>query len=133
MEVVTSPDNDGTTRGRWLDAAYVEAQRARSFLALGNHRDAVAGFERAIRVLPAAYRRDRGVYLARAAVAQLHVDGPETAAASGSAALVIATATGSARIFTELAVLDGKLQRWASVTEVAEFRASLDNVMLHDV
>ncbi|MFD4906588.1 hypothetical protein [Kitasatospora purpeofusca] len=52
---------------------------------------------------------------------------------SGSAALAIATATGSARIFTELAVLDTKLQRWASVAEVAEFREALDNVMLHEV
>lgn len=133
LEVVMGPDNDGITRGRWLDVAYVEAQRARSLLALGNHQDAVAGFGRAVRALPDSYRRDRGVYLARAAIAQLHVDGPEVAAASGSAALAIATATGSARIFTELALLDAELQLLASVPEVAEFRESLDSVLLHDV
>ncbi|WP_406086790.1 helix-turn-helix domain-containing protein [Kitasatospora purpeofusca] len=133
FEVVAGPDVDETFRGRWLDASYVEAQRARSLSALGNHQDAVSGFESAIRALPASYRRDRGVYLARAAVAQLHANGPEPAAVSGSAALAIAAATGSARIFTELAVLDAKMQRWAAVTEVAEFREALDNVMLHEV
>ncbi|WP_181442575.1 helix-turn-helix domain-containing protein [Streptomyces tateyamensis] len=133
LEVVTLPNDDETLRGRWLDAAYVEAQRARSLSALGNHQEAVAGFERAIRGLPASYRRDRGVYLARAAVAQLHALGPEAAASTGSAALTIATATGSARIFTELAGLDAQLHRWSTVTEVAEFREALDNVMLHEV
>ena len=133
LEVVAGPSIDETSRGRWLDASYVEAQRARSLSALGNHQDAVSGFERAIRALPTSYRRDRGVYLARAAVAQLHADGPEAAAASGSAALAIATATGSARIFTERALLDTKLQRWTSVAEVSEFREALDNVVLHEV
>ncbi|WP_157882050.1 hypothetical protein [Streptomyces rubellomurinus] len=45
----------------------------------------------------------------------------------------MAVATGSGRIFGELASLDRQLQRWANVTEVASFRQALDGVMLHEV
>ncbi|WP_370219874.1 DNA-binding protein [Kitasatospora sp. GAS1066B] len=120
-------------RGRWLDAAYVEAQRARSLSVLGRHQAAVTGFERAIRALPASYRRDRGVYLARSAVAQLHAVGPELAAATAAQALSIGAVTGSARIFSELAALDALLQPWGSVPEVIEFQRALDSMMFHEV
>ncbi|MFD7588340.1 helix-turn-helix transcriptional regulator [Kitasatospora sp. NPDC059811] len=120
-------------RGRWLNEAYVEAQRARSLALLGRHREAVAGFEQAIRSLPATYRRDRGVYLSRSAVAQLSVEGPERAAETACAALSIAAGTGSARIFTELARLDALLHGWGGVPEVARFRQALDSLLLHEV
>ncbi|MFI9787391.1 helix-turn-helix domain-containing protein [Kitasatospora sp. NPDC051984] len=131
IALLTEPTEPPVGRGRWLTAAYVEAQRARSLSLLGRHREAVAGFEQAIRVLPAGFRRDRGVYLARAAVAQFEADGPEQAAATGAAAVAVAAATGSARIFTELATLDMLLQRCRGVPEVEHFREVLDSVLLH--
>ncbi|MFJ7244534.1 DNA-binding protein [Kitasatospora sp. NPDC098652] len=132
LALVTDPSEAPIGRGRWLNAAYVEAQRARSLSLLGHHQEAVAGFEQAIRSLPSNFRRDRGVYLARSAISQLAANGPEQAAATGEAALGIALSTGSARIFTELAMLDGLLQRCRGVLEVDRFRAAFDSHLLHE-
>ena len=133
LELVNDPKNEtGIRRGHWLDEAYVEAQRARSLSVLGQHHAAVAGFDRAVRALPASYRRDRGVYLARSALAHLHATGPEQAATVGREALAVAAATGSARIFSELATLDAQLQRWPTVAEVIGFRVALDSILLHE-
>lgn len=120
-------------RGRWLDTAYVQAQHARSLALLGFHQAAASGFERAIGALPASYRRDRGVYLARSAASRLRTAGPEQAARAASEALSIGTATGSARIFTELAALAPFLQHWKGVPEVADFQRALDRAVLHEV
>ncbi|GAB7183053.1 helix-turn-helix transcriptional regulator [Kitasatospora sp. Ki12] len=133
LKIVSSPNETPVSRGRWLDAAYVEAQRARSLAVLGHYQAAASGFDQAIRALPASFRRDRGVYLARSAGAQLRAVGPEQAALTGAEALSVAVATGSGRIFGELASLDRQLQRWANVAEVMQFRQALDSVMLHEV
>ncbi|WP_233444662.1 DNA-binding protein [Streptacidiphilus albus] len=133
LVLVSGEHEEAIGRGRWMNAAYVEAQRARSLSALGHHEAAVIGFERAIRALPASYRRDRGVYLARSAVAQLHAVGPELAAATATEALSIGAVTGSARIFSELAALDALLQPWRAVSEVSQFQAALDSMMFHEV
>ncbi|MFF3006708.1 helix-turn-helix transcriptional regulator [Kitasatospora sp. NPDC057940] len=133
LALIADPSEAPIGRGRWLDAAYVEAQRARSLSLLGHHHEAVAGFERAIRSLPPNFRRDRGVYLARSAISQLAANGPEHAAATGEAALAIAVTTGSARILTELATLDGLLQRCRGVPAVDRFREALDSHLLHEV
>ncbi|WP_195911046.1 helix-turn-helix transcriptional regulator [Streptomyces kaniharaensis] len=133
LELVTRPGDTEVRRGHWLNEAYVEAQRARSLSVLGDYEAATTGFDRAIRALPASFRRDRGVYLARSAGAQLHSVGPEQAAMTAAEALSIGISTGSARIFAELASLDGQLQRWSTVAAVTEFREALDSVMLHEV
>ncbi|MFJ9694092.1 helix-turn-helix transcriptional regulator [Kitasatospora sp. NPDC101183] len=133
LELVADAKDAPVTRGRWLEAAYVEAQRARSLSVLGQYEAAVSGFDQSIRALPASFRRDRGVYLARSAGAQLRAIGPEKAATTATEALSVAVATGSGRIFGELAMLDGQLQRWAAVAEVRQFRQALDSVMLHEV
>ncbi|MFF4814523.1 DNA-binding protein [Kitasatospora sp. NPDC001309] len=133
LALLADPSEAPVGRGRWLNAAYVEAQRARSLSLLGRHHEAVAGFEQAIRSLPPNFRRDRGVYLARSAISQLAANGPEQAAAAGQAALAIAATTGSARIFNELAALDALLQRCRGVPEVDQFRHALDSVLLHEV
>lgn len=133
LSLLARPPEAPPGRGRWLDEAYVVAQRARSLSVLGRHREAVSSFDQAIRSLPVTYRRDRGVYLARAATAQLHADGPEQAATTAIEALSIAATTGSARIFTELAALDSLLQGWRRVPEVARFRQELDGLLLHDL
>ncbi|MFF2657314.1 DNA-binding protein [Kitasatospora sp. NPDC058032] len=133
LALIADPSEAPVGRGRWLDAAYVEAQRARSLSLLGQHHTAVASFERAIRALPPNFRRDRGVYLARAAISQFVANGPEQAAATGEAALAVAAVTGSARIFTELATLDELLRRCRGVPEVDRFREALDSRLLHEV
>ncbi|WP_344557439.1 helix-turn-helix transcriptional regulator [Kitasatospora saccharophila] len=133
LALITDPSEAPIGRGRWLDATYVEAQRARALAVLGRHHEAVSGFEQAIESLPVNFRRDRGVYLARAAISQLVAYGPEPAAETAEAALSIAVSTGSARILTELATLDGMLQRCQSVPEVRHFREVLDSHLLHEV
>ncbi|WP_369182776.1 helix-turn-helix transcriptional regulator [Streptomyces sp. Y1] len=133
LELVTRPSDTEVRRGHWLDVGYVEAQRARSLLVMGQYKAAATGFDRAIRALSASFRRDRGVYLARSAGAQLHAIGPEQAALTAVEALSIGISTGSARIFAELASLDSQLQRWSAVAAVTRFREALDSVLLHEV
>ncbi|MFF2142132.1 hypothetical protein [Kitasatospora sp. NPDC058190] len=116
----------------WASAT-LEAQRARSLSSLGRHREAASGFEKAIRALPASYQRDRGIHLARAAIARFHADGPEHAATTAASALSIATATRSPRILTELARLGTLLQGCGGVPEVAHCQHALDSVLLHEM
>ncbi|WP_240646744.1 DNA-binding protein [Streptomyces globisporus] len=117
--------------GSWLDAAYISTARARSLAALGEYEQAAAGFDSALAVLPSAYRRDRGVYLARAARAHAGTGNVTLAARIGGQAVGIAAETGSARIFGQLDRLDQALAPATGEDGVAEFRASLDRIVLH--
>ncbi|MEU6486096.1 helix-turn-helix transcriptional regulator [Streptomyces sp. NPDC046887] len=117
--------------GSWLDAAYVRTARARSLAALGDYEQAAAGFDTAIAALPPVYRRDRGVYLARAARAHAGTGNATLAARIGVQAVGIAAETGSARIFGQLDRLDQVLAPAAAEDGVAEFRAALDRIVLH--
>jgi tetratricopeptide (TPR) repeat protein len=114
----------------WLDRPYIEVQEARSLSVLGRHDRAAEVFQAAIRRLPPSYRRDRGVYLGRQAVAHAGAGEPEQAAVVGLDALAIATQTRSGRILTELARLDQLLAPHASQPCVAQFRAELDAVVV---
>lgn len=116
-------------RARWMDEAYVEAQLARCLSALGDHDRAVSVYQQAIGGLPQAFHRDRGVYLAREAQAYCGAREPEQAASIGLQALAIAEETGSARIISDLALLDGALTQWAKVPAVATFRDGLTAVI----
>jgi tetratricopeptide (TPR) repeat protein len=118
-------DREEPAWAAWLDGAYVDVQQARCLSVLGKHERAAAVFQQAIRDLPPAYRRDRGVYLAREALAHAGAHDPEQAAAAGLQALAIAEETGSGRIIYELATLDDGLTRWARVPAVSEFREAL--------
>ncbi|WP_324800963.1 hypothetical protein SJX93_33965 [Streptomyces cyaneofuscatus] len=82
-------------------------------------------------MLPPAYRRDRGVYLARAARAHAGTGNNVLAARIGTQAVGIAAKTGSARIVHQLDRLDQALAPAASENCVAEFRASLDRIVMH--
>lgn len=126
-------DDSPRRRGSWLDSAYVRAQRAHSLSVLGDHRKAADDFAEAIGTLPPDFRRDRGVYLARAAVAQVRSGEPELAAATGYQALPLAAETRSARIFGELAALDAELSRWHTIPAVLGFRTALDGIVAHEV
>jgi tetratricopeptide (TPR) repeat protein/transcriptional regulator with XRE-family HTH domain len=118
-------DGQESAWATWLDGAYIDVQRARCLSALGKHDQAATVFQQAIQDLPPGYRRDRGVYLAREALAHAGAHDPEQAATDGLRALAIAEETGSGRIIYELVKLDSELIRWANMPEVADFRESL--------
>ncbi|MFI1979310.1 DNA-binding protein [Streptomyces wedmorensis] len=117
--------------GSWLDEAYVSTARARSLAALGEYEEAAAGFDSAIAALPPTYRRDRGVYLARAARAHAGSGNVTLAARIGVQAVGIAAETGSARIIGQLDRLDRTLAPATIEDGVAEFCAALDRIVLH--
>ncbi|MEE4494849.1 helix-turn-helix domain-containing protein [Streptomyces sp. BE230] len=117
--------------GSWLDTAYIDTARARSLAALGDYEQAAIGFGNAIAGLPGVYRRDRGVYLARAARAHAGTGNVTLAAQIGVQAVGIAAETASARIYNQLDRLDAALAPAAGEDGVDEFRAALDRIILH--
>ena len=116
--------------GIWLDTAYIEAQRARSLNTLGQFHDAAESFGQALATLPADYHRERGVHLARQAVALAGAGEAEQAGRAGMDALRIGIETGSGRITRELARLDTDLERWHTVTTVNEFRDAMRDAVI---
>jgi len=124
--------SDPSPWGVWLNDQYVEVHQAQSLEVLGKHDQAAAAFTSAIRGLPEGYHRDRGVYLARAAVAHAGAGVPEQAAEVGLQALAVAEDTGSGRIVRELARLDQALLPWQRISEVAEFRTTFDGTLAHE-
>jgi transcriptional regulator with XRE-family HTH domain len=123
---------DPTPWGVWLNSSYVEIHRAQGLEALGKHDQAAEGFAAAIRMVPDGYHRDRGVYMARQAVALAGARAPEQAATIGMHALTVAGDTGSGRITNELARLDKALIPWQRVPEVGEFHAAFDATLVHE-
>ncbi|WP_331720686.1 helix-turn-helix transcriptional regulator (plasmid) [Streptomyces sp. NBC_01178] len=124
--------SDPTPWGVWLNASYVEVHRAQGLEALGKHEQAADAFGAAIRLMPDGYHRDRGVYMARQAVALAGARAPEQAAAIGMHALSVAEDTGSGRITNELARLDKALIPWQREPVVSEFRANFDSTLFHE-
>lgn len=122
--------NDGPARwAPWLDAAYIDVQRARCLTIVGDPRQAAGLFQGAIRRLPPSYRRDRGVYLGREALAHAGNGEPEQAAAVGVRALAIAEETRSGRILAELVHLEDVLGESAISPAAAEFRERLHQIV----
>jgi tetratricopeptide (TPR) repeat protein/transcriptional regulator with XRE-family HTH domain len=124
--------SDTTPWGVWLNEQYVDVHRAQGLEVLGRHAQAAEVFTNAIEALPDGYHRDRGVYLARAAIAHAGADAPEQAAAVGLQALTVANDTGSGRIVRELVRLDEALVPWQRQPEVADFRENFDLVLAHE-
>jgi tetratricopeptide (TPR) repeat protein len=116
----------------WLSTGYVEIQRARCLTTLGDHRQAAQLFRDAIADIPPSLRRDRGVYVAREAMAHANANDPEQAADAGMRALAIAQITHSGRITTELRRLDTALRRWKTVPRASEFRDAFGGAILHE-
>lgn len=119
-ELLATADRDAEWSA-WLDNPYVEAQRARSLAVLGRFPAAVQGFERAVIALPTGYPRDRGVYLARTALAHVGAGDIDQAATLGLQALAIGVQTGSGRIAVELRRLNARLDGYDNAA-VAQFR-----------
>jgi transcriptional regulator with XRE-family HTH domain len=119
-------ENDSSPWAMFFDAAYIGVQRARSLAVLGDHRLAAEGFRTAIDDLQPGYHRDRGVYLAREAVAHAGDDQLDHAAALGLQALAIGAETSSGRIASELGDLDRALSPWGSPA-VARFHGAMES------
>ncbi|MCZ7430131.1 helix-turn-helix domain-containing protein [Streptomyces sp. WMMC1477] len=124
--------SDTTPWGVWLNEQYVDVHRAQGLEVLGKHAQAAEIFTKAIKSLPEGYHRDRGVYLARAAVAHAGAGSPEEAAAVGLQALTVAKDTGSGRIMRELVRLDRSLVPWQRQPEVSAFRENFDAALAHE-
>ncbi|WP_405804844.1 helix-turn-helix domain-containing protein [Streptomyces sp. NBC_01187] len=122
--------NPASPWGIWLDTAYIEVHRAQSLNALGEHQAAAESFGRAIANLPVGFHRDRGVYLARQAVALAGAGEAEEAGRTGLQALRIGVETGSGRITRELARLDEDLGKGHSVLTVNEFKDAMRDAVL---
>jgi tetratricopeptide (TPR) repeat protein len=122
-------DNPESPWATWLDSAYIDVQRGRCLSALGDHAKAVTVFQQAIRDLPPSFRRDRGVYLAREALAQAGAREPEQAAGVGMQAIAIAHDTQSGRVVDELARLGTGLAPWTTLPAVADFQDALTSVL----
>jgi transcriptional regulator with XRE-family HTH domain len=111
--------------GRYCTPAYVEIQRAATWIELGRPERAIILFEDSLARLPSVHRRDCGVYLARLASAYALSGSPDTSVPKGWEALTVAQATGSRRITTELGQLGSRLTRWESMPEVAQLLKEL--------
>ncbi|MGW4373128.1 helix-turn-helix domain-containing protein [Streptomyces albidoflavus] len=129
LSLLDRADSDGIW-GSWLDASYINTARARSLATLGAYEEAAVGFTSALAALPAAYRRDRGVYLARAARAHAGAGDLPLATKLGRQAVGIAAETGSARIVEQLGHLEKELATAPNEQGVSEFRAALDRIVL---
>lgn len=121
-ELLVASEQDSPSQwGAWLGESYIEVQRARSLAVLGDFAVAAQKYERAIAELPDGYPRDRGVYLARAALAHVGMQDLGGAATLGLEALAIRASTGSGRITAGLQQLDDQLGAFDS-SEAREFR-----------
>ncbi|MGI8451812.1 MAG: helix-turn-helix domain-containing protein [Streptosporangiaceae bacterium] len=133
-ELLTGVEDDPADwYGKFLNTAYIEAQRAHSLSVIGEYRTAAQAFQAALNAMPDSYYRDRGVYLTRKALAHAGAaDAGENAdeavaeaANAGLEALAIGAETRSGRILTGLSRLDRKLSRWERQPSVDEYKNSM--------
>jgi transcriptional regulator with XRE-family HTH domain len=112
--------------GRYCTPAYVEMQRAATWIELGRPEQAISLFEETLATLPSVHRRDRGVYLARLASAYALSGSPDVSVGKGWEAVSVAQATGSRRITTELAQLQARLAPWEARPQVSQLVKELE-------
>lgn len=101
----------------FFNHSYIEVRRARSLTLFGEYWSAVESFNKAITRLPRGYRRGRGVYLARQAVAHLGNNDVEQACEVGLRALILGVETGSLRIIEELERLNSALRKSSTTSQ----------------
>jgi hypothetical protein len=111
--------------GRYCTPAYVEMQRAATWIELGRPERAITLFEGSLARLPSVHRRDRGVYLARLAAAYAQSGSPDVSVRKGWEALAVAQATGSRRITSEIGQLWMRLAPWGSTPQVGQLLKEL--------
>jgi hypothetical protein len=127
-DVLGRTDTDTDPWGQFFSPAYIDVQRAHSLATLGDYPAAAAGFRTAIDGLAPTFHRDRGVYLAREALAHAGARMPEQAATLGLRALPIGAHTNSKRIMNSLWALHDVVAEWQTVSQVREFRHAMDLV-----
>ncbi len=120
------PDPGAYDLADWNTPDYVRAQRANVYLTLGRPGEAVRTFDEALVAWPSAYRRERGLHLARRAHALAVDHRPDEAIATGREALDIARSTGSRRTLDELQIVVRlAAAQGASSSDVTEFAESV--------
>ncbi len=123
-----SPDDPGDAsngHGSFCTPAYVEMQRGRYWLLLGQPAKASAALDGAIRSLPPVYRRDRGVALSALATAFAASGEAGQAAITATQALTIARDAGSERIISMVIPVATALAPYRSIDVVAQLREAL--------
>ncbi|WP_306365280.1 M48 family metallopeptidase [Nocardia sp. CC227C] len=120
-EVVDRADHDPKW-GMFLDHSYIDAHQAHTFSETGQYGRATTQFVDAMARMQPGYPRDKGVYLARTAVAYMAAGEIEPAAALGKRALEIGAGTRSARILHKVTKLSGMIDPASTQPGVAEFR-----------
>ncbi|MGX1806281.1 helix-turn-helix domain-containing protein [Nocardia sp. NPDC055321] len=108
--------------GMFLDNSYIDAHEAHTCAEIGEFVSATQQFEGALAQMQPGYPRDKGVYLARAAVAHMYAGEIEPAARLGLEALQIGVGTSSARILHKVRHLSGMIDSASTQPGVAEFR-----------
>ncbi|MDN3056738.1 helix-turn-helix domain-containing protein [Streptomyces hygroscopicus] len=114
--------------GGYCNHAYVHAQRATCYLRLGKPTDAVTTYQQALDHWPAIYQRERGLHLARLAIAHAADRAPDAACATAMEALEISRETESRRTTAELRRVITGLAPWrrtAMVQELTEAVAAM--------
>ncbi|WP_277037153.1 Twin-arginine translocation pathway signal [Actinacidiphila oryziradicis] len=91
---------------------YLEVQRATCYGRLGLGREAGALWLQVLDGVPLTARRDRGVYMARQAVAAAAAQDPDQAVEIARQVATVAVETGSARMRRELAGLERAMRPW---------------------
>lgn len=108
--------------GMFLDDSYIDAHQAHTFAECGEFVSATHQFADAMSRMQLGFPRDKGVYLARAAVAHMNAGEIEPAAALGLEALQIGVGTRSARILHKVRHLSGMIDGASTQPGVAEFQ-----------
>jgi hypothetical protein len=126
--MAAAPDDPGDAsngHGSFCTAAYLEMQRGACWLTLGYPVKAVEALETAVRSLPSAYRRDRGIAFGHQAAAFAAVGEPGEAAAVAMRALGIARDSGSRRIIRMVEATAAVLAPHDELEAVVGLRAAL--------
>ncbi|WP_460697419.1 helix-turn-helix domain-containing protein [Nocardia thraciensis] len=121
--MVESADTDPAW-GFFLDQSYIDAYEAYSLAETGKYRSATQQFATATARMQSGYPRDKGVYLARAAVAHIAAGEIEPAAQLGLEALRIGIGTESGRIMAKVVQLGEAIDPASAQPGVGEFVAA---------
>jgi transcriptional regulator with XRE-family HTH domain len=105
--------------------SYIDGEVADCWMLLGQPHKAVAILGHGLAEWPAQYQRDRGLNLARLAVAHAADREPEQACAVAQQAAAIVSNTWSARTTAELRRLPALLAPWPDLAPVVELRETL--------
>jgi transcriptional regulator with XRE-family HTH domain len=127
-QLAAAPDDPGDAsngHGSFCTAAYLEMQRGACWLRLGRSARAIGALETAVRSLPPAYRRDRGIALSHQAAALAASGEPAEAATVAVQALDIARDSGSERIARMVTSTASVLAPHSELEAVAGLRAAL--------